>query len=285
MTHGGRLPHFIIIGAAKSGTTSLINWLAEQPEVWSPHLKEPDFFSHDRIWRRGPDWYGGIFAGAEPGLLCGEASTSYSELQYSARAAERMAATIPNVKLIYILRHPIERLRSHYRHEIQRGRERRPLAEAIADPTNEYVGSSLYLSRLEPYTRVFERDQICVARFEDVVDPGGRGWSAILDHLGLADRPQPGGVWNRTADKPGYTKTMLRLWKLGLLRPARYLPRRARSVGRALLTRSGAGYARMLENAAAPIPGVIEHRIWADVSRLGDWLGADGNLWEPTPAE
>src|SRR5262245_17814119 len=105
------MPDFIIIGAKKSGTKSLINWLSEQPEVESTRIKEPNFFSWDDVWSRGPAWYSGLFAGAGTDRLCGEASTSYTELRHAIKAAERMGATVPAVKVIYTLRHPIERLR------------------------------------------------------------------------------------------------------------------------------------------------------------------------------
>jgi Sulfotransferase domain len=274
-----RLPDFIIVGAAKSGTTSLFTWLTAQPDIWSPHVKEPDFFSHEQVWRRGMDWYGRMFAGAGTDRLCGEASTSYTKLGFSATAAERIAATIPDVRIVYVVRHPIERLRSHYRHEIQRGREHRPLAEALADPQNEYAGTSSYFARLEPYTRLLDRSQIRVVRFEDLIAPAGTGWSAIIEHLGLPDRPRPDGVYNVTADKLGFTRTMDRLWKLGLLRPAKYFPRPVRRLGKRVLMRSGSEYIAELDRSLAQIPEDVERRIWDDVGRLERWLGVDEQLW------
>jgi hypothetical protein len=274
-----RLPEFVIVGAAKSGTTSLFRWLSEQSEIWCPDRKEPDFFAHDDVWRRGLGWYASLFAGAEGHPLTGEASTSYTELRYAATAAGRMADTIPHVRLIYVLRHPLERLRSHYRHEIQKGREDRPLAQAVAVTGNEYAGSSRYFTCLEPYTRAFPREQICVARFEDLVAEPAPAWSAILAHLGLDDRPQPGTVWNVTSDKPGYSRTTLKLYERGLLRPVKYLPRPVRRLGKALLTRSGSDYEQRLEQSSAEVPPEIERRIWDDVEHLEVWLGVDRPLW------
>jgi hypothetical protein len=279
------LPDFIIIGAAKSGTTSLFMWLTDQPEVSRPRLKEPDFFSKDRTWRRGFDWYGGVLSGAEPATLLGEASTSYTELKYRGTAAARIAETVPDVKLIYVLRHPVERLRSHYRHEVQKGRELLPLAEAVARPENEYVGSSLYFTCLDPYIRLFRREQICVVRFEDLVKPPATAWSAVLAHLGLSNRALPGDVYNRTADKPGYTRAMLRLYELGLLRPVKYLPGPVRKLGKLLMTRDQSDHAQQLDQSLMPLPGVVETQIWEDVSRLEDWLGVDDHLWERAPLE
>ena len=115
-------------------------------------------------------------------------------------------------------------------------------------------GKQSVLACLEPYTRVFPRKQICVARFEDMVTEPAPGWSAILAHLGLADRPLPGTVWNFTADKPGYSRTTLKLYEKGLLRPAKYLPGPVRRIGKALLTRGGSEYAHQLDQSSANIP-------------------------------
>jgi hypothetical protein len=277
-----RLPEFVIIGAAKSGTTSLFRWLSEQPEVWCPEVKEPDFFAHDDAWERGLGWYANLFVRAEGHPLTGEASTSYTELRHAATAARRMADTIADARLIYLLRHPLDRLRSHYRHEIQRGRERRSLADAVAVEGNEYVGSSRYFTCLEPYARAFPRGQICVVRFEDLVSAPAPGWAAILAHLGLGDRARPLTVWNVTADKPGYSRTALKLYERGLLRPAKHLPGPVRRLGRALLTRGGSDYKRRLAQSSAEVPDEVERRIWDDIEHLEAWLGVDRPLWPRT---
>jgi Sulfotransferase family len=275
-----RLPDFIIIGAAKSGTTSVFRWLSEQPEVHGCRLKEPDYFSHDRAWRRGQGWYASLFAGAALGSLLGEASTSYTELRYAARTAARMAESVPAVKLLYLLRHPIDRLRSHYLHDALKARERRSLRDAATDSTNEYLGSSLYYTCLKPFTLLFPREQICVVRFEDVVSDAATGWSQILAHLGLSIRPRPTSVWNKSSDKPAYTRTMLKLWESGLLRPAGYLPSSVRRRGKAILTRGESDHARHMERSREALPRSVEDRIWADIHRLEMWLGSDQPLWE-----
>ena len=205
-----RLPDFIIIGAAKSGTTSLFNWLSQQPEVAAPKNEGARLLlvGAGLAQRHGVD--SALFAHAA-GKVCGEASTSYTELRHAETAAARMAATVPDIKLIYALRDPVERLRSHFRHEVQHGRERGTLATAVAEPDNEYVGSSLYFTCLQPYVRLFARDQICVVRFEDLVDAHGSAWAVILDHLDLSARDKPVDALNRTADKPGLSPSFAKL--------------------------------------------------------------------------
>ena len=84
-------------------------------------MKEPVFFSDETAWNRGTDWYRSLFAESAPGSLTGEASVEYTDPAVADTAAARIAATIPDARLVCLLRDPIDRLRSHYRHEVQRG--------------------------------------------------------------------------------------------------------------------------------------------------------------------
>jgi hypothetical protein len=171
-----RLPDFVIIGAQKAGTTTLFRWLADEPEIYMPSQKEIHFFSRDDLWKCGFDWYRQCFAGAAPGQLVGEASTSYTMSDYGSVPAERMASAMPHARLICILRNPEERLRSHYRHQVVRRRENRSLAEAAGHSMSGYLTTSLYFERLSPWLERFPRQQICVVRFEDLIGAGSAAW-------------------------------------------------------------------------------------------------------------
>jgi Sulfotransferase domain len=278
-----RLPDFIIIGAAKSGTTSLFSWLEAQPEFVLPGVKEPGFFAHDERWKRGLGWYANLFAVAPPGLLTGEASTSYTNPMFCRPAADRMSASLPDVRLIYLIRNPIERLRSHYRHQLQRGREMRPFHGALGDPRNPYVPRSLYFSCLEPYIESFPRERICVVRFEDLIDEEAAGWSQVLRYLGVPDRSPPRTAHNVTSQKAQYRRTMLWLYKTGVVRPLIRLPRPVRRMGKRLLTKRNTQYETRLEESRQPVPAAVEERIWRDIDRLERWLGI-GALWEQKPS-
>lgn len=282
MTSDARLPDFLIIGAMKSATTSLYRWLADQPEVFMAWPKEADFFSRDDLWRKGIESYAAMFTPATSDQLIGEASVSYSSPDRSAVAAPRMARTVPDARLVYVLRHPVERIRSHYRHEIQRGRERRPLLEALAEPGNGYLGNSRYFSCLEPYLRSFPREQICVVRFDDLVGDPAPGWRSVLTHLGLPDRPRPPTVHNVTEEKPQHRRAMLLLRRSGLLRAGLVakLPPGMRRIGKRFVMRDDAGYRAQVEGALEPIPQGLTEPVWEDVARLETWLGLDRPLWE-----
>lgn len=273
-----RLPDFIIIGTMKSGSTTLFRWLEQQPECWLPALKEPNFFSHDRTWRRGLDWYAGIFAPAGAAPLTGEASVSYTNPAWAAHAAQRIATTVPDARLICLLRHPIERLRSHYRHEVQRNRERRPLVAALREPGNAYVEQSRYCSALTPYLDRFPRSQLCLVRFEDLRGEPPPAWAEVLAHLGLPDRPPPGEAHNVTAEKAQFTTPLRWLWKAGLTRYASVLPQPLRQLGRRTLMRDGPAFQAQLQESLVDIPDELVAPVWEDVDRLAERLGQP--LWQ-----
>lgn len=111
-----RLPDFIIIGAMKAATSTVYRQLAAQRGIFMAEPKEPNFFSDAERWALGLDWYRGLFAIAEPGDLCGEASTHYTKLPTFPEALPRLRAALPDVRLVYMMRHPVDRLISHFSH-------------------------------------------------------------------------------------------------------------------------------------------------------------------------
>ena len=114
-----RLPDFLIIGAAKSATTTLYEYLTRQQAIFMSPEKEPCYFSHDDVYAKGEDWYRSLFAGARDDQICGEASTTYSRWPQYPHAAERIARAIPQARFIYVMRHPVERIYSFYGHRMR----------------------------------------------------------------------------------------------------------------------------------------------------------------------
>lgn len=279
MAEDRRRPDFVIIGAMKSATTSLFRWLDEQPETFMAHPKETRFFSD--LWPNGLEWYLDKFAGARPDQLLGEATQNYTSPAFVPRAAERMAEIVPQAHLIYVIRHPVERLRSHYRWEVQHVREPRPFLEALRAPDNPYVPQSCYHRCLTPYIDRFPRERILTVRFEDLVRPPATAWSAVLRFLALGDRPLPEGAHNVTVEKAQWTRTMA--WAKGRgLMPSRRVarvPSPIRRIGKRILTRRSDADGARIETSVAPIPDEILAPMWDDVARLEEWLGEP--LWRP----
>jgi hypothetical protein len=147
-------PDFIVIGAMKSATTTLHEQLARQPGFWMSRPKEPSFFSDDEVYRRGRTWYSRLFEMAGPTDLRGESSTHYSKLPTYPRTVERMVRHLPRLKLIYVLRHPIDRLISQYVHEVTAGRISASLCDAVHKHP-ELIDYSRYAVQLQPFVDAY----------------------------------------------------------------------------------------------------------------------------------
>src|ERR1017187_9418593 len=171
-------PDFIVIGAMKSATTTLHEQLARQPGVFMSRPKEPNFFSDDEIYARGWGWYSSHFRAALPGAIRGESSTHYTKLPTFPWTVERMFRDLPRIKLIYVMRHPIDRLLSQYVHELTAGRIRVSLLEAVHRHP-ELIDYSRYAMQLEPFLRAFEFDNVLPVFFPRLVTESGQEFERI----------------------------------------------------------------------------------------------------------
>ncbi|MGR8934305.1 MAG: sulfotransferase family protein [Gammaproteobacteria bacterium] len=188
----GRLPTFLLIGAMKAGTTSLYHYLSMHPQVYMPSVKEPDFFAEAGNWRRGLAWYCKQFAPAGPDALAvGEASTVYSKYPRYPGVPQRIAGVIPDVRLIYVLRDPIARIRSHYQHRVAEGSERMPFAAAVFE-NPIYIDYSRYAMQIEQYLEHFPREQLLVITLEAMRDDRGATMRQVYAHLGVNAAFNPG---------------------------------------------------------------------------------------------
>ena len=155
------LPNVIIIGAGKCGTTSLHTYLDLHPSIAMTREKELHFFSDAGIWDRGLDWYSSQFDGRA--AVRGDASVKYTAWPKWQGVPERMAAVVPDARLLYIVRDPVERIRSAWIHRYSDAQESRPLPEALeALEGNDYVERSRYYRQLERYLPFYPRSQIHV---------------------------------------------------------------------------------------------------------------------------
>lgn len=162
------VPNFIVIGAMKSGTTSLYHYLRSHPHVFMPRIKELDFFVAELNWRRGFDWYQRQFARrSDDCVAVGEASTNYTKHPRYQGVPERMAKYIPTARLIYVVRDPIERMRSHYEHSVAIGLEREPIERALLE-NPAYLTYSRYAMQIQQYLDWFPADQLMVVTSEDL---------------------------------------------------------------------------------------------------------------------
>lgn len=161
------LPNFLIIGSMKSGTTSLYSYLRSHPDIFMPDYKEPGFFSNDEVWAKGISWYENLFSNYQNQKACGEASTNYSKFPNYPDVPARISSIVPHMKMIYILRHPVERIYSHYLHNLYSGRETLSLEDALNKKTS-YIQVSLYYKQIERYLTNFPENQLMVVLLEDL---------------------------------------------------------------------------------------------------------------------
>jgi hypothetical protein len=196
LDQSAKLPNFLIIGAAKSGTSSLWKYLRQHPDLYMPINKEPNFFAfegqklnfhgpkddniiYDKLYKYSiTDFsdYCELFSEVEQESALGEASVRYL---YLPQAAEQIQKYLPDAKLIVILRNPIERLYSHYLMNVgMYGLEPLPIEEAIAQELNRksagwgwdwhYVSVGLYYEQLKRYYDRFQPAQIKVFLYEEL---------------------------------------------------------------------------------------------------------------------
>jgi hypothetical protein len=189
------LPTFVVVGAQKSATRWLRTNLGEHPDVFVAP-QEVKYFDHPaRVAALGPDWYRAQFAGWAGEPVVGEATPGYLMLRNRpAEVAGRIDATLPGVRLVALLRDPVERAVSALVHHKQRGRihPRTRLLDHLraCAPQDDWMGivaGGWYAASLEPYLARFG-DRLLVELHDDVVaDPAGV-YRRVLAHVG-ATRP------------------------------------------------------------------------------------------------
>jgi hypothetical protein len=230
--HVRPLPEVLLIGAQKSGTTSLYNYLVQHPAVLPALRKGAHFF--DFHHRRGTPWYRANFptrwqrsrahrvSGCSAITL--EASPYYL---YHPLAPARAHGTVPGAKLIAVLRNPIDRAYSHYHHERRAGREQLPLRDAFAreaerlageedrllrDPgyysfphqRYSYLARGRYAEQLRRWLEYYPSDQLCVIASEELFEHPADTMERIYGFLGLPEHALP--VYETYGPRGGYSE-------------------------------------------------------------------------------
>ena len=195
------LPDFLGIGTQKGGTTYLYELLKRHPQVFLAEPKEQHFFSLH--WQRGADWYRRQFASAAESQICGEITPYYL---FHPEVPARIQSLLPNVKLIVLLRDPVERALSQYFHSRRLGLEHMDLEEAFAaehgrlknsaealkqglphlsHQQHSYLSRSRYEEQLQRFEQYVITDQILLLKSEDLFSETALIWGKIMEFLGL----------------------------------------------------------------------------------------------------
>ena len=149
-----------MIGAQKCGTSVLHYYLSLHPEVSMSKPKELNFFIEERNWPRGVDWYTAHFDA--DARVRGEASPNYTAFPQHQGVPERMASVVPDAKLIYMVRDPLERIAAHWVHNYAKRREKGTLAETLTHPNTSYVTRSMYAMQLERFLAHYPKENVLV---------------------------------------------------------------------------------------------------------------------------
>ncbi|WP_336921880.1 sulfotransferase family protein [Aquipuribacter sp. SD81] len=277
-----RLPTFLLVGAMKAGTTSLHGYLSSHPDVFMSPNKEPDYFVLEKTWSRGEQWYREQFRDARDEHAVGEASTSYTKCTEFAGVPERAVSLLPDVRVVYLLRDPVERIRSMYLHNVIVGREHRPLPQAVlSDPM--YLDASRYAMQLSRWDAVLPPERVLTVLSEHLradaagvlartgrflgVDPSGFDLSPQR-HNDTATRRKDTPATRLVRSLPGY-RHALRLAPQPLVRALRTATTRTLPEADGVL--DDTTRARLLD-ALAP-----------DLERLRDRIGDDIDRWRLAP--
>jgi len=199
---GAALPNLVVIGGLKCGTTSLHHYLNLHPAIHMSRPKELNFFVAELNWSLGTDWYASHFRADAP--VRGESSPHYTNLPRFAGVAERMSSVLPEARLIYMVREPVDRALSNYLHNVAGGYETRPVEEALADPDSAYVHRGLYAMQLEPYLERFRRERIELVSREELKRDREQTMRRVFRFLGVAEEfssPQFSREWETGGGK------------------------------------------------------------------------------------
>jgi len=183
----------LLIGAMKAGSTSLHALLAQHPKLYMCPNKEPGFFSREERFAKGLDFYRSLFSGAAPGQIWGESSTCYSRYPHYGEVAERIYRHAPHARLIYLMRHPVDRMYSHYRHRMieRHGRDTGPVVsfEDALKEDSEYLDSSMYAFQIAKFLAFYPREQLLLLTTDELeTEPVA---TALRAHEFLGIEPVP----------------------------------------------------------------------------------------------
>ncbi len=296
-----------MIGAFKSGTTSLVHCLGQHPDIFLPWLQEPNYFGHDqfepsvggdptprrdrstvygRLRTSSGGQYRHLFEDARPDQVTGECSP-----QYLTRppACGRIRQMIPDVKLIALLRNPIDRAFSDYSMFVRDGLEDATFAEAVrrpytVGPPGHYVATGMYGRQLLPYVSAFPEEQLRVLLYDDWVADPQSVLRSLFDWLGVdhgfepdvSQRFNASGIPATAAVAKAYeAKRRLQPFLKPLVR------NRFPQVRHFVMERLERGLSH--DGAALDVRRKLAHLYVDDVALLSELLGRDLSHWLVVP--
>lgn len=271
-----KLPSFIVIGAMKAGTSSLHTYLALHPKISMPVTrKELDFFNNRTNWEKGVNWYKSNFP--ENDLLKGEASPNYA--MYPAygtdKIPERMFSILPDARLIYILRDPIERILSQVHHQWVDGTETRTIDQIVKDTSDKghYRDFSRYCLQVERFLKYYPKERIMITTLETLSSNPQEIMSEVFQFLQVDSdfyHKSFSQVFHASSDKKVAGKFQKNLESMCFLLPQKV-----------------ALYLQRIFSVSIPKPTltelqekILENDLREDVKKLREFTGKDFGEWK-----
>ena len=270
------LPNLIVVGAAKSGTTSLWHYLMNHPEIFMSKVKETNYFSNDLMTRNNPikslKHYESLFENKANYKIRGEVSNAY--LTYADEVAPRIKELIPDCRILIILRHPIDRLYSRYWHAVR--------DQYLKDTFSQYseISKSIEIisDKIQSYVDIFGKNKVRIVFLEEYNKNLDVFYETLFTFLGVKKIHIP----NSHLNKSGNTK-----WKFlndfvlngpSFIRlPAKILPLKYRANLRE--------YLKMLNTNIKPkIDSELEENLLnyykEEIGKIGEIAGRLPDLWK-----
>jgi hypothetical protein len=222
----GALPNLVVIGAQKCGTSGLHYQLGLHPEIWMSRPKELNFFIEERNWLRGVDWYRASFnAGAK---VRGESSPNYTAYPQHVGVPERMHSLIPDAKLIYVVRDPLERIAAHWVHNYAKRREKGDLEATLTHANTSYVVRSQYHMQLRQFLAYYPLERILLIEQAELRSQPAQTLRSVFEFAGVDPaftHPHIGKERHQTSRKMRASRLAVRMERLSRTRPGRVIPK------------------------------------------------------------
>lgn len=178
---------FFVIGAARSGTTSIYRALSTHPKIFQSEIKEPRFFNTN--WSKGWGFYRSVYKGATPDMICGDYSPSYSNSPDATNpAARRIADHYPKARIIYMVRNPIECAISNWRMTAEIEKQEIPFRETLSNSWQAMIlNRSMFHQQIQHYRNALADEQILVVPLE-LARVHSEDWmTKVQRHIGIPE--------------------------------------------------------------------------------------------------
>ncbi len=277
-----RLPDFLLIGAMKSGTTTLYRDLESHPRIFMPADKEPHALVSDEVFTTaGRARYADLFGPARDDQLAGEASTGYSKLPERPGVVDRARRLLrPDLRVLYIVRDPIARIASHHYHLFGSGRTG-PSIEATLESDARLVGYTRYGTQIEPWLEAYGPELVRVIHFESYVSRRADAAAETLEWMGLD--PERAEIDESARHNQGEARRVSPALR-PILRSRLYQEIGRRKLPIPLKRLAQRTFLRKAPpRPAPPRPETVDRlldELWPEMEKLAELLGLETPMWD-----